>query len=271
MITCKTFGDKVFSSKKELYAELVAKKDELIAIKKSAIKFSDGLAGIMKSETAKGGDGQLLTIGDTITTAINTVGYLDSHEDVHLKGNWNKSAMEQSGKTYHVINHDLSIGNIVGYPKDVTISVQTKSWRELGYNKDGYTEVLAFTTKMTDKTNKDAFLAYRDNEPIQHSIRMSYIKLLLAINDPEMKEEYANYLSYKDEVVNQDALEEKGFFWGVLEAKIEKEGSTVLFGSNNITPYMGINSTFEQPPTSTVIEPQKFDVSVAIKNVNFFN
>lgn len=273
MITTKTFKDRTFSDKKELFKELVANKDSLIALKKSTIKETDSIVAFNKEYVSKSiQQGKELEIGDTIKMVINTTGYLDSHEDVHIKGNWNKTASEQTGKTYHIINHDLAIGSIIGYPRDVQVVVEQKSWRDLGYNSDGITDALVFKTKTTDKTNIDAFKAFRDNEPVQGSIRMSYGKIVLCINDPEFKEEYSNYLKYSQEVVNKEKLDELGFFWAVIEAKIEKEGSTLLFGSNDITPYMGIETTPSEPPFGTHKEPiEVFDVSVAIKKVNFFN
>lgn len=279
MIRCKEL-DKDFETKSEMFKALVANKQEIIALKKSTIKRTDGVSFRIENAAIKNlpdGSG-LLAIGDTIQAVINTTMYFDHHRDVHINGIWNKSAREQTGKTFHVINHDLVLGSIVAYPKDVRIEVRTMTWRELGYDADGSTEALIFHTKMTDKTNEDAFKAYRDGEPVQHSIRMEYVSLALAVNDPEMKEEYALYQKYLPMIANKEDVEENGYFWAVFEAKISKEGSTVLFGSNEITPALntGNKSTTEQPGYTTAKEPQTpespaFDFMKALSETTFIN
>lgn len=272
MITCKELN-RSFGTKEELIKSLIENKDEVIALKKSALKHSDGVSIFLRDGVAAkaGASTQPLKVGDTIKVAINTIGYLDSHNDVHIAGIWSKSAKEQNGKVYHAINHELSLGNLVAYPKDVAISVETMSWSELGKSYAGFTEVLAFASTITEKTNKDAFLAYRDAEDLQHSVRMEYVMLHLCINDPETKDCFANWTKYYPQVVNSELADERGYFWAVTEAKISKEGSTVLFGSNEVTPLLG-HSTKEEPLPSTPAEPQKtFDVSAAIQKINFLS
>ena len=279
MIRCKEL-DMEFETKSEMIKALVANKNEIAALKKSTIKRTMEVSFLLRQITQKSfaDGGQMLAIGDTIPVVINTTMYYDHHKDVHIDGIWNKSAREQTGKTYHVINHDLKLGSIVGYPKDVRIEVRVMTWRELGYDAEGTTEALIFHTKMTDKTNEDAFKAYRDGEPVQHSIRMEYVSLALAVDDPEMKEEYALYQKYLPLIANRSEVEEDGYFWAVFEAKISKEGSTVLFGSNDITPSLntGSKSTNQQPGQPTIEQPQTpespaFDLMKAINETTFLN
>lgn len=279
MITCKELKDQQFATTAEMIKALVANKGAIIALKKSAMKTTDAVAFTSRPVIAiKSADGTFqvkqLSIGDTLPVVINTTNYLDSHNDVHLAGIWNKSAKDQDGHTYHVINHDLNLGSIVGYPKDVRIEIRPMKWQDLGVQVDGDTEALIFHTKMTEKTNTDAFLAYRDGEDVQHSIRMAYVDLFLAVNDPEMKEEYANFQKYLPQIMNKDKALEQGYFWGVPEAKISKEGSTVLFGSNDMTPALNIQenkSTILTPPTGTTVQPQNtFDLDAAIKEIKLF-
>lgn len=270
MIFCKELN-RSFATKEEMIKALIESKAEVIALKKSAIKEADAIAHVLRSNIAlkDGTTNEPLKVGDTIKVAINTIGFLDSHNDVHIAGIWNKSAKEQSGKTYHIINHNLSLGNIVGYPKDVSIEVATLSWSELGKSYAGTTEVLIFNTTITDKTNPDAFKAYRDGEDLQHSVRMEYVMLHLCIDDPETKECFANWMKFYPQVVNQEVADERGYFWAVTEAKISKEGSTVLFGSNEVTPLLG-HSTKDEPLPGTQTEPQPaFDVCDAINKTNF--
>lgn len=234
---------KSFATKDEMFDELIAEKANIFNMKKASIKESAGISILFnKSGEANKIDGvrEQLKIGDTISVAMNTTNYLDSHDDVHINGIWNKSVSEQSGKTYHVINHDLSLGSVIGYPNDVIIELKDMYWSDLNMSYDGGTQVLVFNTKMTDKTNKDAFLAYRDNAPVEHSIRMQYVSLHLCVNDPQRKEEYANWMAYYPMVANSEKAIEQGYFFAITEAKIYKEGSTVLFGSNDATPLLNV-------------------------------
>lgn len=257
MIYCKHL-DKHFTDKKAMLAELWERKDEIISLKKATIKRTDDCGYFIQSRsiTKSEGEERTLQIGDTITNVINTTNYLDSHDDVHLPGIWDKSSQEQNGKTYHAVDHELKVGSVVGYPSDVKIEVRRMPWRDLGLDAEGLPDALLFHTTLTDKTNVDAFKAYRDNAPVQHSIRMQYVRIALAINDPENKEAYSVWQQYLPSIINREKAEQQGYFFAVHEAKIYKEGSTVLFGSNDITPSLGFkDNTQHQPLNSTEKEP----------------
>ena len=239
-----------FATKQEMFFALKAKKDELIGLTKSQIKSSDGINLSIKPKVAQKAEPEDLKFGDTVKVAMNTTNYLDFDGDLIIDGAWGKSAKEQNGKTYHIINHDLKIGSIVAYPKDVSVSVEAVDWSSLGKDYKGSTEVLVFESTITEKTNNDAFLAYKDGEDIEHSIRLMYVKIDLAINSDEQddKAEKALFDKYIDKVANKDVAEERGYMWIVSEAKIYKEGSLVLFGANDATPPLQKNS---EPQIST--------------------
>ena len=67
---------------------------------------------------------------------------------------------------------------------------------------------------------------------------MQYVKIDLAIDssDSDMEEEKAVWDMYINDIANKEAAIEQGYFWAVTEAKIYKEGSMVLAGSNDVTP-----------------------------------
>jgi len=75
---------------------------------------------------------------------------------------------------------------------------------------------------------------------IEHSVRMQSIKFTLAINssEPDFKAEKENYDKIISKIVNQKRAEDLGYFFAIEEAKIIKEGSMVLGGSNDKTPLM---------------------------------
>ena len=242
---CKELSQ-TFKSQRELFTALKANKAEIIRLKKAAIKCSDpiGLSiveAVSKTgQTVKGEPGQTLEYGDHIYPVINTTLYLDSHNDLHLNGIWDKSAMEQNGKTYYIINHDLAIGKVISYPQDVEIMVKDMAWTELGQNIAGRTQALIFKAKLTENSNQDAYKAIKSGAPIQNSIRMVYVDLDLAVNskDPDFMPEKKIWDTHYPAIANKDQADNVGYFWAVSEAKIYKEGSAVLFGSNDATPVL---------------------------------
>jgi len=269
MIFCKAL-DKSFESKEEMFKELSERKEEIFALKKATIKETDGIGlGLIKTGATKAESGRNLAIGDTVRNVINTTNYLDSHDDVHLSAIWDKTVNEQQGKVYHVADHELKSGKVVSYPNEVTMTLKQMSWRDLGVNAEGVTVALIYDSLMTDKTNPDVFKAYRDNAPVQHSIRMQYVKISIAINDPESKEAFALYNNTLPLILNRSKAEEQGYFFVVSEAKIVNEGSTVLFGSNDITPFLGFKNTPNEPDESTQKEP--FDFIAACKGFKLNN
>jgi len=221
--------------------ELVKNKKTLIDAKKSNIvthKFcSHALVSVRdESDTVK--EVSSIEIGDTISPVINTTNYMDSHRDVHAKSIWNKSAKEQNGKVYYIINHDLEIGKVIAKPDDVSIEVRDMDWRELGRDYKGTTNALIFHVKLRDYANKDFIDALKAGFPLQNSIRMRYIDVELAVSSPQYEEEYEVWKKYIDEVANRDEAEKYGYFYYVKEAQIYMEGSAVLFGSNDATPIL---------------------------------
>lgn len=259
MLYCSELN-KEFKTRKDMITALKINKDMIMDEKKSIIRKSQGVSLIIKSDgVAKEDDiPKILAIGDDVKVAMNTVNYFDFDKDVLLNDSWNKSANDQNGKTYHIVNHELKIGSIIAYPKDVQVLVENHKWSDLGKSFDGETQVLIFVSKMTDKTNKDAFLAYKDNEPVEHSIRLRYIKMAFAFksDEPEDKKENALYMEHYPSIANKEEVDKFEYFWAVLEAKIHKEGSMVLFGANDATPQLG-NKTEPLKGTHVIIEPLK--------------
>lgn len=239
MFECKELSAK-FETKQELLKSLVENKELAISKKKSEIvthKFCQFPFDSKKdSDESKSESLQTIGSGDTIWATVNTTNFLDSHGDVHAKGIWNKTAKEQNNKIYYIINHDLDIGKVIAYPKDVNIHVLNKSWRELGYDADGNTEALTFEVRLTDFSNKDFINSLKAGANLQNSVRMRYISLDLCVSDKQFESEYSMWNKYISEVVNRKEAEELGYFWYVKEAALVHESSAVLFGSNSVTP-----------------------------------
>lgn len=268
MINCKELN-KSFHTKALLFAALVAEKSTLLALKRATVKTTDAVNyGTFKEGTTLKTEQKDLGYGDFVYPVINTVHYLDSHNDLHLKGIWDKSVKDQKGKIHYVTNHELKIGSVIAYPNDVEMMVKTLPWSALGKSYEGDTEALIFKAKLTEKSQKDAYLAFKDGENIQQSVRMEYVTIDLAIDsaDKEFKHEKALYDKYLKVMANPEVAVERRYFWTVSEAKIYKEGSAVLFGSNDATGTLyDLNDTKEQPPGGTGPKPSGINFSQLLK------
>ena len=254
-----------FESRKEALQEMAKRIDEITAIKKATEKRSDPspFSIIVKTESTKSlTPGGAIGYGDYVFPVINTTNYLDSHNDVHIPGLWKKSIKEQQGKVFLIINHDLSIGKVISQPKDVEPFTKNLEWKELGANFEGETEALIFKSKLTERSNPDGFNAYKYGDPVEHSIRMIYDKMFFCINPDEfngddVKEFNSNWNKYLPFIVNIEKAMKDGYFWAVTEARIFKEGSMVIAGSNDITPTLydlekSSDDTLDnEPPIST--------------------
>jgi hypothetical protein len=233
------FGEKTFESKEALFSALKKNEAKLISLKKSQVykshekgqlnflnldKFNGTVKGI---ESAKEG---------YIYPIISTVNYLDSHGDVHLKGSMNKTAKEQHGKVVYALDHKLQFDNIIAWQKDVNMFITNIDWTLVGKNYAGTTEALVFEINKESISRKDVLNAIENKvSDFENSIRMVYHKISLAIDSNE--KEHAENKTYFDarinEIANKEAAIEQGYFWGIEELAIHKEGSLVVAGGSN--------------------------------------
>jgi hypothetical protein len=233
---CIELENKEYSNKDQMLKALKENKDLIIAQKKIKKTTSDTIGGAFIKQNATKSfsfveDGYIYPV-------INTTNYMDSHNDVHLKGIWKRSIKDKQGRIHYTTDHELKISNIIAYPKDVELMTIQTTFKELGYNMEGETEALIFKTKPQSYSSPQAIKIIADKIPIQHSVRMEYVKWFLAVksDDPELEQENENYKKYINQIANKEQVEELGYFWGHTESKIISEGSMVVNGSNDITP-----------------------------------
>ena len=248
MITCKEFPNEVFSTVEERNKKLKENKHLLITQKKTQTKFSDSFdyssVLVDKKIGAEKSEGEATDKNNLkVIAVINTTNILDSHGDVHLKGIWNKTVRENKNML-HLNQHRQTFEDII--TDDVKASVKKYSWKELGYNADGETEALVFTSNISKERHPYMFEQYSKGRVKQHSVGMRYVKMDLAINSNSewFKEEKENWDKYIDEIINKEDAEKEGYFWAVSEAKA-LEGSAVVFGSNPITPTLAVKQKNE--------------------------
>ena len=88
----------------------------------------------------------------------------------------------------------------------------------------------------------------------QHSIGLQYVKIELAINDKDEKEEFKAWEKYFPLAINKSKAESQGYFWAVKEYKL-LENSAVLFGSNELTPTLEVVKGIEPAEVTQTDEP----------------
>lgn len=242
-----------FNSKAEELKFLQANKYALIHQKKSILKEADGFAfvPIDLGDPAAGASkiiNKAAAVADDVETLlvkaiINTTNILDSHNDLHLPGIWDKS-LKENRMIMHVQEHKShEFKSIIADGEDLKAYAKNYTFKELGFNYEGKTQALVFDSMVRRKRNVYMFGQYNEGHVKNHSVGMRYMKLLLAIGDKDIAsaEEYENYEKHIDLIANKDEANAKKWFWIVPEAKVI-EGSAVPLGSNSVTPTQSVEA-----------------------------
>lgn len=233
-------------------AEIVKNKETIIAQKKAVMKYADGCLYVSLN-AGEVVPKEAIDITDLdkieVKAAINTTNVLDSHGDVHIKGLWNKS-LKENKMIMHLQEHKMSFESIISDGKDLKATTKDMTFKELGFKMDGNTQVLFFESTVKMDRNLYMFKQYANGNVKNHSVGMRYVKLFLAVNDEDYKEEKAIWDKYYPTIANKEDADAQGYFWAVTEAKVV-EGSAVPIGSNQITPTIEVAAK----GTTEVIEP----------------
>ena len=205
-------------------------KKEILEAKKAMPKETDGieLKYIFPLESSKSKSPIELAKGEVLIIG-NAVGFMDSHDDVSMKGSWNKTVKERGNRVPIIKDHDYKVDSM--FAKNLGALVLDIPILELGYDKFGNTEVLAAKIK----PNKEMYEKYSNGIITQHSVGLQYVKLEMAVNNEQDEEGYKNWKAYIDSVINRELAEERGYFFPIQEQKLI-EISAVVFGSNAYTP-----------------------------------
>lgn len=277
MITCKELPGRTFTSQEDMFKALVQHKDQIISLKKSADKFTDGVEfGMIQEITDK--DEAIKANNPVVDTnltelkvrvVMNTTNLLDSHGDVHIKDIW-KRTLSHSNRKLHLQEHRKAFDAVIA--GDAEAYTKTVRWKTLGYDFEGSTQALMFDSVVKQSRNPMMFDQYKNGWVNNHSVGMRYVDVAMCINSEEnwAKEYKENWDKYYPMVANKEDADSRGYFMAVLEAKLI-EGSAVLFGSNYATPTLDNNMKFEQspsedkendPPAGTHTEQQKEFINV---------
>ncbi|GIV35396.1 MAG: hypothetical protein KatS3mg031_2931 [Chitinophagales bacterium] len=245
--TLRNLFPKNIKTREQRLEWLVENKHQVIDQKKACIKHADPFyhtVSFVGEETAN----KALKEANQIKVRVvaNTTNYFDSYADVHIPQLWNKS-LKENRQHYLVREHNFSFDGVIS--DDVSVFVKWIPWRELGAPYNGSTQALIYDAVINKDNSAGMFDKYVQNKVRNHSVGMRYVKVLLAVNDPNY-EEYENWEKYAPDVVNIEEAEQQGYFFAVLEAK-NIEASAVLLGANPITPVLNIEEKQEKPVATT--------------------
>ena len=276
-IYCKEL-DKEFNSKEDLFKALAENETFIHDSKKSQVykSFEKGLQVVTdQKQIEKAFDSTEKGIkfdSDYYYFVVNSANFLDSHSDVHVDGNWNKSVKDQQGKVYLVFDHSLKRSDIIAMKKDVEMFTAKISWNMLGKEYEGETYSLIYKVKKDKIVNKEAKEWLEQGHELEASVRMQYIKIETAFNstNPDYSKQKEVYDTYYPQIANKEDFEEIEYFWVVKEAKNVMESSLVLFGSNSATGILNnenkseadnITSEQEEPSNDTQTKKRRIFIN----------
>jgi hypothetical protein len=232
------------TSKQERLDILKENKDSIIKEKRSMVKIADPVfvyPSISKAVKAQKAESNIYDI------VGNSVGFMDSHHDVSMSGSFNKTVQEGAKTAPFLKNHTHSLDGIIGLNRGVRVG--QVAIRELGFDRDGFTEAFIMSAEPMSMYDEKLYSLYKEGQVRQHSIGLQYVKIELAVNDPDMEDEYKSWQRNIDKVINREMADEYGYFFPVLEQRVI-ELSAVLWGSNPYTPVIQDNK--QEPSTDTL-------------------
>jgi hypothetical protein len=279
MIYCKELKQE-FETKEDLFKALAENETLIVDAKKAQIykSIDKGLQivtdqkGIEKALTSEENKG--LKFDDNYYYfVVNSSNILDSHNDMHVDGNWKKTVKEQQGKVYLVFDHTLKRSEIIAMQKDIEMLTAKIPFTLLGKNYDGESYCLIYKVAKDKIVNKEAKQWLEDGHKLEASVRMQYVNIETAFNtnDKDYTKQKETYDLYYPQIANKEDFEEVDYFWVVKEAKNVYESSLVLFGSNGATGLIQENKTdadiitpeIKEEPT-TVTQTNKHNVFIKI-------
>lgn len=183
--------------------------------------------------SVKSADANILDVSTSsriVTGFFNSYNFFDSDKDVLIMGAAKKSIEERGvnstavAKIKHALNHDLT--TLVG---KLQVLEET--------TKNGITGIY-FESKIANTTlGNDTLINYKEGIYDNHSIGFKYNQLSLI----ESEKNPVAWNEVVSKLLNPDEAEKYGYLYLVKEINLF-EGSTVAFGANSLTPFLGVKS-----------------------------
>ena len=176
-----------------------------------------------------------------VTGFFNSYNFFDSDKDVLIMGAAKKSIEERGvnsnavAKIKHALNHDLT--TLVG---KLQVLEET--------TKNGITGIY-FESKIANTTlGNDTLINYKEGIYDNHSIGFKYNQLSLI----ESEKNPVAWNEVVSKLINPDEAEKFGYLYIVKEINLF-EGSTVAFGANSLTPFLGVKSGSKESMTLALV------------------
>jgi len=183
--------------------------------------------------SVKSADANIIDVSTSsriVTGFFNSYNFFDSDKDVLIMGSAKKSIEERGvnstavAKIKHALNHDLT--TLVG---KLQVLEET--------TKNGITGIY-FESKIANTTlGNDTLINYKEGIYDNHSIGFKYNQLSLI----EAEKSPVAWNEVLSKLVNPQEAEKFGYLYLVKEINLF-EGSTVAFGANSLTPFLGVKS-----------------------------
>lgn len=163
-----------------------------------------------------------------VKAVVNTYNFFDHDFDILRPGAAAKSIVERGAKSeapdkiLHALFHDLT-----RLPGKSILEAET----EIDGNKVLYAESKLSETMEGEET----LIKYKEGIYNQHSIGFRYVQIDYVEDGDE------NYAKFIETAINPEDVEKVGCGFDVKEINLH-EWSTVAFGANKLTPYLGTKS-----------------------------
>lgn len=164
----------------------------------------------------------------TVKAVVNTLNYFDYDFDALASGSANRSISDTGAgskaiaKIAHLLHHDMT--RPVG-----------KSMKEAEETIDGKKVIYVESYIPETFDGEDTIIKYNTGIYNQHSIGFAYKNITF------MEKGTTAWEKWMKELINPEDAEEVGYGWKINEIQLW-EYSTVVFGANKLTPYMGAKS-----------------------------
>ena len=194
--------------------------------------------------SVKSADANIIDVSTSsriVTGFFNSYNFFDSDKDVLIMGAAKKSIDERGvnsnavAKIKHALNHDLT--TLVG---KLQVLEET--------TKNGITGIY-FESKIANTTlGNDTLINYKEGIYDNHSIGFKYNQLSLI----ESEKNPVAWNEVVSKLLNPEEAEKYGYLYLVKEINLF-EGSTVAFGANSLTPFLGVKSGSKESMTLALV------------------
>lgn len=181
-----------------------------------------------------------------VTGFFNTEMYFDSDQDVSLPDSTTKSILERGPasnapqKIKHLLDHDWDTLKMPG-------RIQVLERRTEVFKGVSITGTYFESKMLETQVGNDTLINYQEGIIDNHSFGFKYIDGVLVYAGESDWDKYINLLINPEEAIKAGYM----FLW---KEYMMMEGSTVTFGANKLTPYLGAKSTTKEGKALKLIE-----------------